>query len=318
MRISRFPAVLALVLPLVGHAQGISQDIKPLPAELMPLAAGQSLVLDVTDTGKRLVAVGERGHVIGSLDGENWVQVPTPTRATLTAVAFADENNGWAVGHDAVILRTRDGGRSWILQNFEPELERPFLDVLLFDAQHGLAVGAYGLMYVTFNGGDTWEGVETPIREDEFHFNALTQLNNGYLFIAGEAGVLALSRDKGVTWEAIESPYESSMFDAAPVGESGVVIVGLRGNVYMTADIDDPDWQQVDLGTNNSLIGASALPDGEVAMVGVNGVIFRSRDGLSSSQRLANPVGITLAAVQPVDGALVVVGDAGAQLIKNP
>lgn len=318
MRTRRLSALAGMLLPFVAVAQGVNTDeIQPQPAEMMPLAAGHSMLLDVADTGKRLIAVGQRGHVIGSLDGENWVQVPTPTRAALTAVTFADTENGWAVGHDAVIIRTRDGGRSWVLQNFEPELEKPFLDVLFLNAQHGFAVGAYALIYETRDGGDSWAEVDTPITEDGWHFNAITKLNNGYLFIAGEAGTLAMSRDNGATWESLESPYESTMFDVVAVGEKGVLIVGLRGHAFAAADADDLNWEQLSLNSENSLIGAASLPNGEAVMVGINGVIFESTNGASSVKRLSNSAGISLASVQPVKDGLLVVGEAGAQLIQN-
>ncbi|MGJ8668521.1 MAG: WD40/YVTN/BNR-like repeat-containing protein [Oceanococcus sp.] len=318
MRPSRIGVLVGLMLPLVVQAQGVdSGDISPQPAEMMPLAAGHSMLLDVADTGKRFVAVGERGHVIGSLNGSDWVQVPTPVRAGLTAVEFADAENGWAVGHDAVIIRTRDGGRSWVLQNFQPELEKPFLDVIFLNSSHGMAVGAYSLMYVTHDGGDSWEEVDSPVREDEWHFNAITKLNNGALFIAGEAGTLAISHDNGEAWENLESPYSSSMFDATAVGENGVLIVGLRGNAFYTSDVSEPDWQKVDVGSESSLIGAAQLPNGEAVMVGINGVIFKTSNGVSSVEQIENSAGITLAGVVPVEGALVVVGEAGAQIIKN-
>ena len=44
------------------------------------------------------------------------------------------------MGHDAAILHTTDGGKTWTLQNFQPELEKPFLDVLFLDNQHGFAM----------------------------------------------------------------------------------------------------------------------------------------------------------------------------------
>ena len=318
MRTRRLSALAGMLLPLVAVAQGLStEEIQPQPAEMMPLAEGHSMLLDVVDTGKRLIAVGERGHVIGSLDGEDWIQVPSPTRAVLTAVSFADAQNGWAVGHDAVIIRTRDGGRSWVLQNFEPELEQAFLDVLFLDAQHGIAVGSYALIYQTRDGGETWQAVDSPITEDGWHFNAITRLNNGYLFIAGEAGTLAMSRDNGANWQSLDSPYESAMFDVVPVGEKGVMIVGLRGHVYAAADADDLSWKRLSLDSENSLIGAAGLPSGEAVMVGVNGVIFKSENGVSTTQRVPNSTGMTLASVQPVKDGLLVVGEAGAQLIKN-
>lgn len=73
-----------------------------------------SLLLDVVSTGERLVAVGERGHIIYSDDnGISWMQADVPVMTTLTAVHFPDTSNGWAVGHDAVVLRTRDAGVTW-------------------------------------------------------------------------------------------------------------------------------------------------------------------------------------------------------------
>lgn len=318
MRPQLMGGAAALLLPLAVLAQGVeSGDIQPQPAELMGLAEGQSMLLDVVDSQERLIAVGERGHVIGSLDGKQWVQVPTPVRAMLTAVNFPDADNGWAVGHDATIIRSRDGGRSWVLQNFQPELEKPFLDVLFLSTSHGLAIGAYSLMYVTHDGGNTWSEVDTPIREDEWHFNAITRLNNGVLFIVGEAGTLAMSRDDGVTWESVESPYSSSMFDVAPIGENGVLIAGLRGNMFVADDVDEMNWRKIELDSDNSLIGASPLPNGEVVVVGINGVMYQTTDGGSRAERLKNPVGITLAGVQPVKGALVAVGEAGAQFIST-
>jgi photosystem II stability/assembly factor-like uncharacterized protein len=36
-------------------------------------------------------------------------------------------------------------GQTWSLQHFEPDWEKPLLDVHFFNASEGLAVGAYGL-----------------------------------------------------------------------------------------------------------------------------------------------------------------------------
>ncbi len=314
-------ALLAALLPVTASAVGISDTIAPQPAEMMPLAA-ESVLLDVVDTGKRLVGVGERGHIVVSMDGKNWVQAPTPVRAYLTAVDFADENNGMAVGHDSTILRTRDGGRSWVLQNFEPgedpeqDSDEPFLDVLMLNAKEAWAVGAYSKLYRTTNGGETWEDYETEIREDGWHFNSIIELNNGDLFITGEQGTLAISSDRGENWELLESPYSSSMFAAAAVGPDGVLICGLRANTFFTASPRDGQWQRLKTGLQDSLIGAAELANGEVVMVGINGKIIVTKDGLKTVELLPNPQGITLAGVAPQKSSLLVVGNAGAQLIK--
>lgn len=84
----------------------------------------RKLLVDVGSAGKRLlaggwwlVAVGEFGLIVRSDDqGASWVQSPSPTSVMLTAVSFADDPNGWAMGHDGVILATSDCGASWAMQ----------------------------------------------------------------------------------------------------------------------------------------------------------------------------------------------------------
>ena len=122
----------------------------------MPLAA-RSLLLDAATAGDRILAVGERGHVLISDDhGQSWIQAKVPTRSTLTAVAAADRQHAWAVGHDGVILHSADGGLSWGCQRFAPEDDRPLLDVWFADRERGLAIGAFGTVLATADGGDSW------------------------------------------------------------------------------------------------------------------------------------------------------------------
>ncbi len=293
---------------------GVETTVKPLPSEIMPLTPG-SLLLDIVNTGEHLIAVGDRGAVVVSNDGVKWAQVQTPTRAPLTAVDFVDADHGWAVGHDAVILHTADGGRSWEIQNFEPELEMPLLDVLFLDQERGFAIGAYGLFYATTDGGASWEEVDSPIREDEWHFNSMTQLADGALFIAGESGTLAISTDEGQTWSAVESPYESSLFGALPYADKGVVIFGLRGNVFVSEDAGSGEWREVTTGSVASMFGGTLLDDGRKAMVGVNGNVMLSANGIDEITVLKSAAGTPLSSVIPLGDVLLAVGESGVQRI---
>ncbi|NRA62264.1 MAG: hypothetical protein HRU25_15475, partial [Psychrobium sp.] len=91
-------------------------------------------------TDNTLIAIGERGHVLSFVDN-NWVQVTVPTNVLLTSAFFIDNNHGWAVGHDATIIKTVDGGQQWQLLQQMPELDRPLLDVYFSDVNNGFAVG---------------------------------------------------------------------------------------------------------------------------------------------------------------------------------
>ena len=107
--------LLGLAMPLAAQeaqAPAIAADDPVLlDAEMMP-RVDRSMLLDAVRTDTGYVAVGERGHILLSGDGQTWTQAKVPTRATLTAVAAAD-GVLWAAGHDGVIVQSTDGGRTW-------------------------------------------------------------------------------------------------------------------------------------------------------------------------------------------------------------
>jgi photosystem II stability/assembly factor-like uncharacterized protein len=233
-----------------------------------------------------------------------------PVNVTLTAVAFADARNGWAVGHDATILHTVDGGQSWTLQQFKPEKGEPLLNVMAVDAQRAYGVGAYGMFLQTADGGATWTEVVAPaIRDDGLHLNSLLRLGDGSLFLVGETGLAGISPDDGTTWERLTVPYEGSLFGALPRGDKGAMIFGLRGNVLISDDVRAGTWTPVDIASVQSMFGGAVLPDGRAVLVGADGVIvYISPDG--TAQR-APPASGSLSGVVALADHLQFVGETG-------
>ena len=306
-------AALAQDAPAPSAAQ--ARDLQPRPAEMARHAA-RSLLLAITHANGRLVAVGDRGVILVSDDGANWAQVAAPVHATLTAVSFADAQHGWAVGHDAAILHTADGGKTWQLQHFAPAESKPLLSVLALDAQRAYATGAYGLFLGTTDGGKTWAPVDaTALVEEGLHLNALIRLENGELFLAGETGMVAASRD-GAEWTRLKIPYEGSLFGALPRGDKGAIVFGLRGNVYWSDDVRSSRWTKVDTQTVQSMFGGALLPSGEAALVGADGEILlvdaagaiRKARGPKDEHSLGSG---TLSGVLARGNALLVVGESG-------
>ncbi len=240
------------------------------------------------------------------------------TRATINAIDCADANTCWAVGHDAVILKTSDGGKTWVKQYFEPELEKPFLDVLFFDAQHGFAIGAYGLFKETLDGGNTWNEFNADIRAEEWHFNAILRLGNGSLLLVGETGGIATSTDGGVTWVQQQSPYEGSYFGALPVGETGAVIFGLRGNAFISADAVKGGWTELQTGTEQGLLGGTVLPNGDFVLAGNSATLLRGSPTTNLVQPVPGAAGKGLStALAMRTGDLLVLGETGSYLLKG-
>lgn len=270
-----FAALLLLVFILAPVSTG--QADEEIEWAVQAPLAGRSLLLDADSTGGRLVVVGERGHILISSDhGGTWTQSEVPTRATLTGVFFHDEKLGWAVGHDAVILRTTDGGASWERVHWAPEEESPFLDVWFADATTGYAIGAYGSFYVTRDGGDSWSF--EPISDYDYHLNAIESAGGGLLYVAAEAGFAYRSDDRGETWTELEPPYVGSFFGVLSLADKSVLLFGLRGHLYRSEDAGET-WELIETGTTAMLNSGLQLEDGTVVVAGLGGVVLISTDG---------------------------------------
>lgn len=313
---NRLLRLLALsAFSVIGTAAAESPPA-PRPAEIAPLAV-KSLLLDLGRAGDRLVAVGDRGSILLSKDGVIWNQSPVPVQATLNTVSFADAQHGWAGGHDQSLLRSTDGGLTWVLQHYNTADSKPVLSVLALDAQRALAAGAYGLLLSTTDGGSTWTPVEAPtLLDDGLHLNRLIRLGNGDVFAVGETGLVGVSSD-GVHWTRLQQPYPGSLFGALPRGDKGALIFGLRGNALMTDDVRSGQWTALNTKTVQSLFGGTQLSGTDALLVGADGVMLRVTP--NGDVRVANTVNLsgksegygTLSSVMPWKAGLLVVGEQG-------
>ena len=281
-----------------------------------PLAV-KSLLVDAANAGPRIVLVGQRGHILFSDDnGASWKQARVPARALLTAVHMHDDKTGWAAGHDAVILRTDDGGENWRLMHRAPEEERPLLDVWFRDRDNGFAVGAYGYFLATRDGGKTWSS--RAISKDDFHLNEIVPAGAGRLFMAAEAGVAYRSDDGGETWRELPSPYTGSWYGALMLEGERLLLHGLRGHLFRSDDGGE-SWTRVATGTTATLTNAARLPGGGVLITGLEGILLTSRDrgGSVSATRLPSRQGIT-SALPLADGSVLLTGEFGVRRLPRP
>jgi len=327
---ARHPSPLAKALSLLSVCSVLA-FAAPLPLQAADAAtitsiespkAVTSLLLDIAHAGKRLVAVGDRGHILFSEDaGRNWVQARVPSRQLLTAVYFVDDKHGWAVGHDAQILASDDGGANWELQHEDLEREAPLLDILFRDTSTGYAVGAYGALLETSDGGKTWNDVSDRLdNEDGYHLNGITAVKDAGLFVVGEAGSMFRSADWGQTWEKVQGPYEGTLFGALGTASANTLVAyGLRGNLFRSTDFGK-SWQQIKLLSESGplefgLANGSLLKDGNLVIVGHGGSVLTSKDAGRAFTVVNRADRASLAgATDDAAGNLVLVGQGGVHL----
>ena len=273
----------------------------PKPSLNSPLAA-KSLLTDIVKTPEGWVAAGSRGHVLLSQNGDDWQQASVPVNVLLTDVFFLDGKLGWAVGHDATIIHSTDGGKNWQVQQYAPELDKPLFGVHFKDAQNGLAFGAYGMFFRTSDGGKQWQKVfhdellhpddveyladlkqdDPEAYEDETafllpHFNRVL-IEGERAWLAGEQGLLAASSDYGDTWHKVEPFYNGSFFDVARGNGQQLYVAGLRGNVFSGMDSNLDGFAKVDIPAGTSINRVVSVGN-KLVLVGNSGVLLTSHDG---------------------------------------
>jgi len=322
-RLRAAPAFIAAVLLLAG-AQA-SRAAAPESSWIKP-KADESLLVDIDRGDGRWLAVGERGHVLLSDDAETWRQVKVPTRVLLTAVAVNEAGLGFAVGHDATIIRTRDNGESWERVYHAPEEQAPLLDVVMPGDERVVAVGAYGLYVESGDDGETWQvrtlepqelepAATTEDGEEEFyydyHLNDIAIAGNGRWYIAAEAGNAYRSDDQGESWIRLPSPYEGSFFGVLPMEAERVLLFGLQGRLFRSRDAG-ARWQRVETATDATLTSGLRLDGDRALIAGYTGIVLNETvpDGSLRRARLENRP-----AVEDVylldDGSLMTVGKDG-------
>ncbi|WP_252094543.1 MULTISPECIES: WD40/YVTN/BNR-like repeat-containing protein [unclassified Pseudoalteromonas] len=300
--------VAASILTMAHLAVAESSDQIAPQSALMVAHPEQTLFTDITDTGKALVAVGKHGTIIYKKAEQKWTQASVPVQSLLTAVTFKGNDIGWACGHDASILKTTDGGKTWTVKQYLPQLEKPCLDIEFVNQQHGFAVGAYGMFFETFDGGESWnkrfisefvhpDDVEylNDLKEQDPagyeqetafilpHFNRLL-ITDDNMYLAGEMGLVAQSEDLGKTWQKFDSFYRGSFFSINETKDNHFVVAGLRGNAFIGSGQQVQQLKTDKTATINNII----VDDSTTYMLANSGVIFSIKNGEVTSKQLKN------------------------------
>lgn len=346
-------ALATLALPISSMA---FQDSLDLPAKKSALAS-RSLLNGIAKAGDRLVTVGQRGHILYSDDaGKNWTQSSSvPVSSDLTSVYFASPRMGWAVGHDGVVLTTRDSGSTWVKQldgrmmakiikdyyaansprdipigsqtlaAFQADINRlvdegadkPLLDVWFQSETTGYAVGMFNLIIRTTDGGNTWiPWFEHTDNPNRLHLYAIRSIGDD-VYLAGEQGMVLRLDKVALRFRDISVDYKGTLFGIAGTKDS-ILAFGLRGNVFLSED-RGAHWKKIETGLTVAITGAATTADGRIALVSQSGHVLLSEDGSKTFKRVQVASTPASAAVSVVPQELVTVGARGVNIypIKN-
>ncbi|HQZ67610.1 MAG TPA: YCF48-related protein [Planctomycetaceae bacterium] len=173
--------------------------------------ASDASLNDVCSVGSLVRAVGERGVICFSDDGgATWTTRITPFECSLKSVCFLTNAIGWVAGlrnqpgtsrQSAVLLQTRDGGRTWT--DLTSNTGRTVSGISSL-----YAADLPGILHIQFFGLETAVAVTAPLRNRSGH--SIFRTDNG-----------------GRTWSAIPADQSAGPWLAAQfMSESDGIVVG--------------------------------------------------------------------------------------------
>jgi photosystem II stability/assembly factor-like uncharacterized protein len=188
---------------------------------------------------------------------------------------------------------------------------------MLEDGRRVWAVGAFGSVFRSADGGRTWEAQETHVVEPLFDV-AFADPEHG--IVVGKSGIVLRTTDGGATWRRADGTTTKHLFKIAMIDPQRAWAVGDWGVVLSTSD-GGLTWTDRSLGDDVVLSGVS-FPDAEHGwIVGEFGTVLATRDGGQTWLRQAPGTSKTLFGVAfaspavgwivGIDGLVLRTGDGG-------
>ncbi|WP_404361699.1 WD40/YVTN/BNR-like repeat-containing protein [Marinobacter sp.] len=305
-------------------------DVLEIPARDTQLAT-EYLLNDVAEAGERMVAVGERGHIIYSDDdGRTWTQAEVPVSVTLTAVDFANETHGWAVGHSGAVLHSSDAGETWTLQMtgiraMELSIEAKEKQVEVMEEEIAeapeeekgdLEWALDDLLFTIENMQSDMEiGPVNPLLGVWFE-------NEDRGFVTGAYGMILRTTDGGESWKDMSgevlNPRGYHLNAITQVTGGGLVIVGEAGFIQVSTDRGDT-WETRESPYTGSFFGVIGTGKvNEIMAFGLRGnIVFSSDLGRSWKTVPVDSTATLNDGVADEYGRIILVGNGGAVLVST-
>ncbi len=132
----------------------------------------------------------------------------------------------------------------------------PLFALDFIDAQNGWAVGNFGTIVRTRDGGTSWQSLSLGPDEDA-SLNAVCFVSANEGWVAGEFGTIAHTTDGGDTWERQDSPASEPLFELLCKPGGPLLAAGAQGVVVTSSD-GGATWSQLATEQSGHIFGLFA------------------------------------------------------------
>jgi len=202
------------------------------------------------------IAVGRNkltgnGAIVMTTDGGSiWTASP-PQVERMVDIHFADNNIGWAVGRNDFVVRTNDGGATWM--DISASTGDHLNGVFFTTANNGYVVGKVGSIIHSVDSGTTWLAQTSGTLQE---LSAVYFVSDAIGWAVGFSGTILTTSDSGTTWTSQTSGTLEDLMDVNFVNSTTGWVVGNAGTVLKTID-GGLNWLPEVSGTTNDIFSIS-------------------------------------------------------------
>lgn len=207
-------------------------------------------------------------------------RAPSPMHARILAATRAGARVV-AVGDRGMVLLSDDDGKSYRQARTVPT-RAALTSVSFVDERQGWAVGHWGVILHTADGGETWTLQRDDMTVDQPLFSVWFKDRNEGM-AAGLFSLLLKTGDGGKSWNAVTLPApgakrsDVNLFRIFPDRHGHVLIAGEQGLVFISGD-GGGSWEAAQTGNKGTFWSGLTLDDGSILVAGLRGKIYRSAD----------------------------------------
>ncbi|HEY5758415.1 MAG TPA: YCF48-related protein, partial [Steroidobacter sp.] len=274
------------------------------------------------NSGKVLIAVGERGAIIRSDDaGRRWRAVSlAESNFDLRAVIHHAPSDAWiAAGTRGTILRSTDSGKTWSPLPNELNLT---LETLFVEPASGalLIGGEAGLIGRSTDAGLSWHLTRVKMQEPVTPVTAIHLLGSE-LIATSALGRFLISTDRGENWRLLSMGGNAYFTDAVLDPKSHTMLLASHTGDLFRRERGDDSWEKIELTIDGQKRFVSALRydagSQSLLAVGHHGLAARSVDGGRQWQSISTGFTTSMESLAQLgDGRFVGFGEGGYLVIS--
>lgn len=219
-----------------------------------------------------------------------WETIQFEDQSNALDIDFIDNNHGFLVGSNRLIMESNDGGKSWEKRSLDIAAEENFrlLDID-FRGSEGWLIGQPSLVMHTIDEGKNWTRLSLGKLPGQPFL--VSTVDDGVAELATTSAAIYTTSNSGETWEAkVSDPSEQGgIRDLRRTSNGDYVSVSSLGNFFSTLESGSDTWIAHQRASSKRVQGIGFNPDGNLWMLS-RGAEIRFNDDSNDLESWTKPI----------------------------